>query len=64
MIISMLIHIAKNGIISFFSIGIISLYVCHIFTHSSIYEKLGYFQALAIVNIVANKHWGACIFFS
>ena len=55
MIISRSIHVAANGIISFFLMAeqysIVSIY--HIFNHSSVNGRLGCFLVLAIVNSAA-----------
>ena len=49
------IHIVANGIISFFFMAqsYSTVYMCHIFIHSSVIGHLGCFHDLAIVNSAA-----------
>ena len=61
MVISRSIHIAANGIISFFFMAeqYSIVYVYHIFIHSSVDGHLGCFYVLAIANSAAiNVGWG------
>ena len=53
MTVSRSIHIAANGITSFFSMACIPLYICT--TSSSVDGQLGCFHVLAIVNSAAVK---------
>ena len=64
MIISSYIHVAANGIISFFFMAIIPLcvYIHHIFLHSSADGHLGCFNVLATVNS-ATKNIGVHVSF-
>ena len=59
-IISMSIHVAADGIISFFFYGWV--YTYHIFILSSVNGHLDCFHVLGIVNGAAVSIGGACIF--
>ena len=64
MIISRSIHVAANGIISFFFMAELFYIVCmyHSFIHSSVYEHSGCFRVLAVVNS-AGMDIGVHVFF-
>ena len=62
MIISGSIHITANGIISFFFMTNIPLYVYHIFIHYSVDGHLNCFHVLDIINSGA-KNFGVHVSF-
>ena len=58
------IHVASNGIILFLFMTetYSTVYMYHIFIHSSVDGHLGCFPVLAIVNSAAMYYYGTCIF--
>ena len=62
--ISAFIHVATNGIISFFymTLKYSIAYMCQVFIHSSVDDHLYCFRVLPILNSVAMETGGACIF--